>query len=171
MLVRDFIEVPVPLDAAVAAVADPEMWERALAQYLTPPDHIVVARFGMQGLFGSTGAPMEVRIGRTTHLPRGTIVDVQWGHDAGLGWYPVFQADATLSALTSQMVHLEFNGCYCRSGALSSSPADRMMQHRVVEYAVRLILTRLADSVTAAGNTAAQLGVTPMATTIDPRAV
>lgn len=148
MLVRDFIEVPVPLEAAVAAVSDPSMWGRALDQHLSPPDHTVVTRFGLQGLFGSTSAPMEVRVGRTTHLPRGTIIDVQWGRSGTSGWDPVVQADATLSALASHVVHLEFNGCFCHAGVLSASPADRMMQHRVVEYAVRLILTRLADSVT-----------------------
>lgn len=148
MLVRDFIEVPIPLEAAVAAVSDPSTWERVLGQHLNLPAHSIVARFGLQGLFGSVRAPMEVRIGRTTHLPRGTIVDVQWGRNAASGWDPVVQADATLSALTSHVVHLEFNGCYCHAGVLSASPADRMMQHRVVEYAVRLILTRLADSVT-----------------------
>ena len=155
MLVRDFIEVPMPLDTAVAAVADPLVWERALHAELDPEAHTVLARFGIHGLFGSSVDPVEVRIGKTTRLPRGTIIDVQWGRSHGSGWEPVVQADATLSALGSRLAHLEFNACSFRSASLSSSPADRIMQHRVVEYAVRLILTRLADSLSRSGFTTA----------------
>ena len=151
MLVRDFIEVPAPLETVAAAVSDSAVWGRVLAEDLNPIDQSVLARFGMQGLLASRGMPMEVRIGRTTRHPRGTIIDVQWGHETFSGWDPVIQADATLSPLGANVVHLEFNGCYCGSGVLSSSPADRMMQHRVVEYAVRLILTRFADSLRPTG--------------------
>jgi hypothetical protein len=144
MLVRDFIEVPIPLEAAVTAVVDPVLWTRALDADLDPAEQVVLARFGIQGLFGKASAPMDIRIGRPTHQPRGTIVDVQWQPGGGNEWVPVMQADVTLSALSSRLSHLEFNGCYCRSSALSSTPADRVVQHRVVEYAVRMILERVA---------------------------
>ena len=144
MLVRDFIGVPVPLEAAVTAVTDPHLWTRALDQGLDPDVQMILARFGIQGLFGESSNPADVRIGTPTHQPRGTIVDVQWQPGDSRGWVPVMQADVTLSALGSQLSHLEFNGCYCRSSALSATPADRVMQHRVVEYAVRLILIRMA---------------------------
>lgn len=170
MLVRDFIQVPVPLDAAVAGVGDPAVWEGVLTGHLNPPEHSVFTRFGMQGLFGSAVRPMAVRIGRTAHLPRGTIVDVQWGYEAPSGWEAVVQADATLSALAASTVHLEFNGCILGSAAISPSPADRVMQHRVVEYAVRLILTRLADSLRPTGVPAAQAPVTPTTPLIPTKA-
>lgn len=144
MLVRDFIEVPIPLEAAVSAVTDPELWMRALDAELDPAEQVILARFGIQGLFGKPSTPVEVRVGNTTHQPRGTIVDVQWQPGGAEDWLPVMQADVTLSALSSQLAHLEFNGCYCRSSALSSTPADRVVQHRVVEYAVRMILERLS---------------------------
>jgi hypothetical protein len=144
MLVRDFIEVAVPLEAAVTAVADSNSWTRALNAELDPNEQMVLARFGIQGLFGDPSAPVDVRIETPTHQPRGTIVDVQWQPSDAHGWNPVMQADVALSALSSQLTHLEFNGCYCRSTALSAAPADRVMQHRVVEYAVRLILMRVA---------------------------
>lgn len=144
MLVRDFIEVAVPLEAAVTAVTDPELWTRALDADLDPADQVILARFGIQGLFGKPSRPSDVRVGRTSHQPRGTIVDLQWQPSGTEDWVPVMQADITLSALSSQLSHLEFNGCYCRSSALSSTPADRVVQHRVVEYAVRMILERVS---------------------------
>lgn len=144
MLVRDFIEVPVPLEAAVTAVTDSELWVRALGAELDPAEQVILARFGIQGLFGKPTQPVEVRVGRATHQPRGTIVDVQWQPGGVTDWVPVMQADLTLSALSSQLAHLEFTGCYCRSSALSSTAADRVVQHRVVEFAVRIILERVA---------------------------
>jgi hypothetical protein len=142
MLVRDFVEVSVPLETAVGAVSDPSFWERVLGPEPEPDEQVILARFGIQGLFGRPSRPLEVRVGEPTRQPRGTIVDLQWqaaGQDA---WLPVMQADITLSALSSQLVHLEFTGCYCRSAALSAAPADRVVQQRVVEFAVRLILMR-----------------------------
>lgn len=144
MLVRDFVEVSAPLETAVAALRDQTFWERALDADLEPEERVVLARFGIQGLFGRHGQPMEVRVGSPTRQPRGVIIDVQWQIAGRKEWLPVMQADLTLSALSSQLVHVEFNGCYCIPSGLSAAPADRMVQHRVVEYAVRLILMRVA---------------------------
>jgi len=146
MLVRDFIEVAIPLEAAVSAVVDPDLWTRALNAELDPADQVILARFGIQGIFGTASNPAEVRIGQATHQPRGTIVDVQWQPGGSNDWIPVMQADLTLSALSSQLTHIEFNGCYCRPSALSSAPADRVVQHRVVEFATRMILERVAKA-------------------------
>ena len=148
MLVRYFIEVPVPLETAVGAVSDPGFWGHALDPELEPGAHVLLARFGIQGLCGHPSEPVHLRVGVPTHQPRGTIIDVQWRSGAGSGADPVMQADVTLSALGSRLVHLEFNGCYCGPGVLSAAPADRMMQHRVLEYAVRMILLRTARGLT-----------------------
>ena len=149
MLVRDFIEVPAPLEAAVSALADPRLWQRALDVALEPAEQVVLARFGIQGIFGTPAQATEVRVGGIAHQPRGTIVDVQWQPAGEVDWVPVVQGDVTLSALGPRLTHIEFNACYCRPSAVSSSPADRVVQHRVVEYAVRLILQRLADGLDA----------------------
>ena len=146
MLVRDFIEVPVPLETAVSAVSDPMVWRRALDSSLGPEDHVVLARFGIQGLLGGPDGTTHIRIGSVSHQPRGTVVDVQW-HSGSTDGAPAMQADVTLSALSSQLAHLEFNGCYACVNSLSAAPADRMVQHRVVEFAVRLVLERLVDCV------------------------
>ena len=145
MLVRDFVEVGAPLERAIAAVADPLFWERALDVELEPNEQVILTRFGIHGLFGRPGQPMEVRVGDPIRQPRGVIIDVQWQAAGRPAWFPVMQADLTLSALSSQLVHIELNGCYSRLSALSPAPADRVVQHRVVEYAVRLILMRVAQ--------------------------
>ena len=144
MLVRDFVEVSVPLETAIAGVSNPEFWGRALDAELEPDEQVVLARFGIQGLFGGPDQPVEIRVGNPTRQQRGVIIDVQWQAARRREWLPVMQADLTLSALSSQLVHVEFNGCYCRPSAMSAAPADRVVQHRVVEYAVRLILMRVA---------------------------
>lgn len=148
MLVRDFIEVPVALETAVRAVGDPGFWVHALDPELEPGAHVLLARFGIQGLCGHPSVPIHLRVGLPTRQPRGTIIDVQWQSGSASGSDPVMQADVTLSALGSRLVHLEFNGCYCGAGVLSAAPADRVMQHRVLEYAVRLILMRMARGLT-----------------------
>ena len=154
MLVRDFIEVPLSLETAVDGAGDPAVWTRALEAELGPEERTMLARFGIDGMMPRVGKTVEVRVGAAHRHPRGTIIDVQWQAADGSNWFPVMQADVTLSALGANWTHIEFNGTYMPPGGLPGRVADRLVLHRVAEHAVRLVLTRLADSLVVVGGSA-----------------
>ena len=154
MLVRDFIEVPLSLEAAVDGAGDQTVWTRALEGEIGPEERTLLARFGIDGVLPHFGKTVEVRVGNPHRHPRGTIIDVQWQAADGSGWFPVMQADVTLSALGPCWTHIEFNGSYMPPGGLPGRVADRLVLHRVAEHVVRLVLTRLADTLTVVGGSA-----------------
>ena len=99
-------------------------------------------------------ACVEVGVGRPRRHPRGTIIEVQWQAADGSTWFPVMQADVTLSALGASWTHIEFNGTYLPPGGLPGRVADRIVLHRVAEHAVRLVLHKLADALSVVGGSA-----------------
>jgi len=141
MLVRDFIELPMPLEDAVTAAADPARWAAALHGQLGAGERTLLARFGVEGLI--PGKDVEVRLGNPRQQLRGTVIDVQWQPADRSGWYPVMEGDVTLSALGGERTHVEFNGSYAPPGGAPGRVADRLVLHHVAEHAVRLVLTRL----------------------------
>ena len=143
MLVRDFIELPMPVEAAVVAVSDPTRWAAALHGQLGPDERTLLARFGIDGLLPAAAKAVEVRLGSPRHHERGTVIDVQWQPADRSGWYPVMEGDVTLSALDATRTHAEFNGSYVPPGGAPGRVADRLVLHHVAEHAVRLVLTRL----------------------------
>jgi hypothetical protein len=145
MLIRDFIELPLPLDRAVDGMADPRRWAAALHGQLGSSERTLLARFGVDGLFPTLGKDVEVRLGPPRRHERGTVIDVQWQPADWSGWYPVMQGDVSLSALSSARTHVEFNGSYTPPAGVPGRVADRLMLHHVAEHAVRLVLTRLAE--------------------------
>ena len=150
MLVRDFIEVPLPIEVAVTGASDPAVWAHALEAEIGPEERTMLARFGID-TFSPVGKMAEVRVSVARRHPRGTIIDVQWQAADGSTWCPVMQADVTLSALGAAWTHIEFNGSYLPPGGLPGRVADRVVLHRVAEHAARLVLTRLSHSLTGVG--------------------
>jgi hypothetical protein len=148
MLIRDFIEIPLPLEVAVAGVGDPAVWARVLEAEVSPEERTLFARFGIDGMFSHHGKVVEVQVGAPRRQPRGTIFDVQWQPVDGSRWFPVMQADVTLASLGANHTHVEFNGSYDPPGGAPGRVADRLVLHHVAEHAVRLVLTRLVEQLT-----------------------
>ena len=148
MLIRDFVEVALPIETVVSRVADPRLWTRVLDGDLDPDDHTLLARFGISGLFAALGRRAEVRVGAPRRQERGTVIDLQWQAAGGAGWLPVMHADLSLSALGAAATHVEFSGSYSPPGGLPGRVADRVVLHHVAEYAVRIALTRMVDDLT-----------------------
>ena len=125
MLVRDFVEVPLPMEAVVTRVGDPATWARSLDRELDPGERTFLARFGLDGVFPSIGRMVEVRIGPPRHQQRGTVIDVQWQAAGGSAWFPVMQADVSMLGLGAAATHLEFSGNYTPPSGIPGRVADR----------------------------------------------
>ena len=144
MFVRDFTEVAVPQQRVVDGLSTAESWSSAIVDALDAPDREVLARYGMLGLVGNRSGSTEVRVRSVQRQQRGVVVGIEWQGAGRREWNPVMQADITVSALGPHLSHVDFTAAYSEQSGRSSAAADRVMQQRVLEYAVRLILNRLA---------------------------
>jgi hypothetical protein len=147
MLVRDYFEIPMPVDAVVARVADASVWRAILSEALEPDDRRLLMRFRADEVFPTGAGPLSIRVAAPRRHPRGTVIDVWWTNGDDHCVAPVMQADLTCSALGPDWTHVEFTGNYEGSDDFSNDPADRMVKQRAGDYAVRLLLTRMAGAI------------------------
>ncbi len=149
MLVRDFTEIAEAQSCVVDRLSSAETWSCAIADALCTPDREVLARYGMLGLVGTSAGSTEVRVCSVHRHPRGVVVGIAWQGAGCPQWNPVVEADVTVSSLGPRLSHVEFAAAYSGRYGRSSAATDRVTQQRVMEYAVRLILTRLASRLSA----------------------
>lgn len=147
MLVRDFTEIAGAQHAVVEQLSCADTWASAIEGALDAHDRQVLARYGMLSLVGTPDGNIEVRVGSVNRRPRGVVVGIEWQASGRPDWEPVVQGDVTVSSIGPSLSHLDFAGTYFDRNGMSSAAADRVTQQRVLEYAVRLILNRLAGSV------------------------
>lgn len=148
MFVRDFAKVPLAQDTVVSRASQAEIWVQALGDAFDVADRQVLARYGMAGLAGDTASSAQARICSLVQRSRGAVISLEWQPFEQGTWSPDVQAEVTVSALGPHLSHLEFAASYSNRKGLSMSAADRVVQHRVLEYAVRLILDQLVEHLT-----------------------
>lgn len=142
MLVRDYFEVPMSVDAVVARLADESTWRNVLAGALEPNERRLLMRYRTDSVFPLPAQPFSICVAEPRRYPRGTVVDVAWALGPGPHLGPVMRGDLACAALGPEWTHVEFTGSLATDPA-SSEPADRLARQRAGDYAVRLLLTRM----------------------------
>ncbi|MEY4372834.1 MAG: hypothetical protein RL219_1603 [Actinomycetota bacterium] len=148
MFVRDFAKVPLAQDIVVSRISQADTWVHALDSAFDATDRQVLARYGMRDLVGDTSPCAQARICSVVQRARGVVIGLEWQPTGRPDWEPEVQAEVTVAALGPQLSHLEFDATYSGRKALSPAAADRVVQHRALEYAVRLILNELVKHLT-----------------------
>jgi hypothetical protein len=148
MLVRDFIDIPLPLGAVEhALLSGEELGVWAEAAY----------RMGEGLALGpskSLAAPVTLEVGDPVSGSDSIRFPVRW-EAVGAQWlFPHMEAELVLSELTSQITHIALRGSYRPPLEKFGAALDRLAFHRVAEATVRHFLERLAAGILEGGETA-----------------
>lgn len=144
--VYDFLDVPLPFDAAATALlqAEPD-W---LASMVT---HGAEAGGELQLRLAPPGSPLPLpskrgRVDAETPYRRGDawVLPFHWRPSGAAALFPQIEAELQVAPLGPSEVRLTFSGHYRPPLGEVGHLADTMLMHRVVERSVRVFLGSVA---------------------------
>lgn len=138
MLVQDFIDVPLSIDAVEhALVSNGKLGVWAEAAY----------RMGERLAVGPSkllAAPVNLEVGDPVHSSESIRFPLRWSADGAPWLFPHMEAELVLNEITPDLTHLTLRGSYRPPMEGFGAVMDRLAFHRVAEATVRNFLERLA---------------------------
>lgn len=153
MLVQDFVDVPLPIDAVERILVrsdDMSTWAAAAYQR---GERLAVG----PGVAGVTAA-VELEVGEPIRFTESLSIPIAWRAANAEKLFPHMEAEIVITPLTHSVTHLTFRGSYTPPFDSFGELLDRLAMHRIAEATVRNFMERLAGAVI---ENAEQLGVEP----------
>lgn len=141
MLVKDFIDLPMPLtevEAALLTEGDLGVWAEG------------AYRMGERLAVGPSkvlAAPVSLEVGDPVHGSDSVRFPVRWEVPGAEWLFPHMEAELVLSELTPEITHIVLRGSYRPPLEEVGAALDRLAFHRIAEATVRHFLERLAGGV------------------------
>lgn len=148
MFVRYFLDLPVPFDAAEAALLeDADSWIPGLLRDAEDRGQRLLAEVGFSVDTRRIDREVEIRLGSPYRIPDKTILPMTWHATRSERLFPQLEADLEVAALGPHRAQISISARYRPPMGTIGRLLDRAMLHRVAEATIKDFLDRVGERV------------------------
>jgi hypothetical protein len=148
MFVRYYMELDLPVEMAVVALADrPSEWIPAMVLDAERRGDALFVEVGLavngQRVLGKV---VRIEVGTSTRLGEKTVLPMSWSATGPRGLFPVMEGDLEVAPLGAERTQLAMSARYRPPLGPLGRVADRAVMHRIAEATIKDFVERVGGA-------------------------